>query len=272
MQAMTTAAPVLDAAERTRSWLDLLRAELAPTPGRFNATVRIVVATAIVLVTSLALEVPFVDLSAFIVIYLTMMTGGVTTQNSVFVAIVSALAIVVVTLSIALTILIFRFTIDYPPLRLGAMALVCFIGMYVSRILPHAVGFLLALIVFVTQAYVDVFPGGEAAIRAALWVWVAVVYAAAVTVAVNLVLLPADPAPLLRREVAERLRAVARAITAARGGRAQPAVARAFRATGVSAASQAAAAHECAIRGQATDAERTAKILLLGVSSQRRRC
>ena len=43
---------------RPPSWLEFLRAELAPTPGRLNATVRIVVATAIVLVTSMALEVP----------------------------------------------------------------------------------------------------------------------------------------------------------------------------------------------------------------------
>jgi len=214
---MATATPALDAGKRARSWLEFVQRELAPTPGRFNATVRIVVATAIVLATSMALEVPFVDLSAFIVIFLTMMTGGVTTQNSVFVAIVTVVAIVVITLSIALTILIFRFTIDYPPLRLGAMALVCFIGMYVSRVLPRAVGFLLALIVFVTQAYVDIFPGGEAAVREILWLWVAVVYPAAVAAVVNLVLLPADPEPLLRREVADRLRTVARAITAARG-------------------------------------------------------
>jgi multidrug resistance protein MdtO len=42
-----------------------------------------------------------------------------------------------------------------------------------------------------------------------LWVWVSVAYAAAVTVGVNLLLLPADPDPLLRRELAERLLAVA---------------------------------------------------------------
>ncbi|HTP62555.1 MAG TPA: FUSC family protein [Burkholderiales bacterium] len=215
---MATAAPALDAAERPRRWLRVLRAELAPTPGRLNATVRIVVATAIVLVTSMTLEVPYAGLSLFIVTYLCMAAADVTTRNSVFVAIATALAMVVISFSIAVTILIFRFTIDYPPLRLGAMALFCFLGMYLARILPsRAAGFLLALIVFVSQAYVDIFPGGESAVRAMLWLWVAVAYPAAVTVAVNLVLLPADPEPLLRHEAAERLRAVARAIAAVRG-------------------------------------------------------
>ena len=218
MPAMATAAPALHAAPRARSWLEFVRAELAPAPGRFNATARIVVATAIVVVTSMALQVPFLGLSAFIVLFLTMAAPGVTTRNSVFIAVAAALAIVVITLSIALTILIFRYTIDYPLLRLGAMAIVCFIGMYVARVLPsRAAGFLLALIVFVSQAYIDIFPGGEAAVREILWLWVAVVYPAAVAVAVNLLLLPDDPEPLLRREVAERLRAVARAITAVRG-------------------------------------------------------
>ncbi|HUP07024.1 MAG TPA: FUSC family protein, partial [Caldimonas sp.] len=199
-------------------WLDLLRSEVAPTPGRLNATIRIVVATVIVLVTSLTLEVPFADLSIFIVMFLTMASPEVTARNSVFVAIAAAVAVVVVTLSIGVTILILRFTIDYPPARLGAMALFCFAGMYVARILPsRAVGFLLAIVVFVSQAYVDLFPSGEAGLRAVLWVWVAAVYPAIVTAVVNFTLLPADPGPLLRREASQRLRAVARAATVASG-------------------------------------------------------
>jgi hypothetical protein len=56
MHVMTTAAPALDAPKRAPSWPEFLRAELAPTPGRLNATIRIVVATAIVLITSMTLE------------------------------------------------------------------------------------------------------------------------------------------------------------------------------------------------------------------------
>lgn len=78
-------------------------------------------------------------------------------------------------------------------------------------------GFLVAIVVLVSRAYVDLFQGPEPIVRAVLWVWVAVVYPAVITVGVNLLLLPADPEPLLRREAADRLRAVARALRAPHG-------------------------------------------------------
>jgi multidrug resistance protein MdtO len=215
MQAMTTAAAAFDGAERPQSWLGFLRAELAPTPGRLNATVRIVVATTIVLITSMALQVPSADLSLFIVIFVTMLAPGAASQNTVAVAIASIAAVVVLTLTIALTLLVGRFTMDYPPLRLAAMALGFFLAMYAFRVFAApAVGFIIAIVFLVTQAAVDLFPGPEAFVRGTLWIWVAIAYPAAVAVGVNLLLLPADPEPLLRREVAARLRAAARAMAA----------------------------------------------------------
>src|SRR5262245_59228245 len=105
---MTTAAPALTVTA-PQAWLDLLPPELAPTPGRFNATIRIVVGTTIVLVTSMALEVPSVGLSLFIVIYLTMLTPGAASQNAVAVAIATIAAVAVLTLTFVLTFVIFRF-------------------------------------------------------------------------------------------------------------------------------------------------------------------
>ena len=212
---MSAAALALERAEPRQSWLGFLRAELAPTPGRLNATIRIVVATAIVLVTSMALEVPSVDLSLFIVIFFSMLTPGAASQNSVAVAIAGIAAVVVLTLAVALTLLIARFTIDYPPLRLAAMALGFFLAMFAFRVFAAPpVGFIVAIVVLVTQAAVDLVPGPEAFVRGVLWVWVAIAYPAAVAVGVNLLLLPADPEPLLRREVAARLRAAAQAMAA----------------------------------------------------------
>ena len=144
-----------------------------------------------------------------------MLTPGAASQNSVAVAIASIAAVVVLTLAIALTLLISRFTIDYPPLRLAAMALGFFLGMFAFRVFAAPpVGFILAIVVLVTQAAVDLVPGPEAFVRGVLWVWVVIAYPAAVAVGVNLLLLPADPEPLLRREVAARLRAAARAMAA----------------------------------------------------------
>jgi multidrug resistance protein MdtO len=176
-----------------------------------------IVGTTIVLITSMTLEVPIVALSLFIVLFLTKVTSSVTTQNSVAVAITGVLAIVVVTIAIALTLLILDATIDQPPLRFGAMALVFFLGMFASRVFKLGqAGYLIAIVVLVSQAYVDPLPGPESIVRAVLWIWVAIVYPAAVAIGVNLVLLPADPEPSLRREVVSRLRAVARALAAPR--------------------------------------------------------
>ena len=260
---MATATQALDsAADRRPSWIEFLRAELAPTPGRLNATVRIVVATTIVLVTSMTLEVPSIALSLFIVLFLTK-------QSSVLTAIAGILGIVAVTLAIALTILIFRFTIDYPLLRLAAMALVFFVGMYASRVFALGpAGYLIAIVVLVSQADVDLFPGQpEAILRAVLWVWVAVVYPAAVTIALNLLLLPADPEPILRREAAARLRAVARVLRAPHGSEEAKSAAKALAAFAtVGSAPLLKLLRFAEIRESALQplrAERTAKILLL---------
>src|SRR5262245_64243474 len=196
------------------SWLEFLRAELAPTPGRFNAMVRIVVGTSIVLVASMALEVPNIALSLFIVIFLTMLSPGAASQNSVAVTLTSVIAIAVLTLALGLTLLIFKLTVDREPLRLAAMALALFLGLFALRVLVlPGLGFIAAIVLLFTQALVDVIPDPEQFVRGVLWVWVAIAYPAAVAVGVNLLLLPADPAPLLRREVAARLRAVAATLT-----------------------------------------------------------
>ena len=198
--------------------MDFVRTELAPTPGRFNAMVRIVVATTIVLVASMALEVPNMALSLFIVIFFTTLTPGAASQNSVAVALASVVSIVVLTLALGLTLLVFKLTVDREPLRLAAMALGLFLGLFAFRVLAvPGVGFIVAIVLLFTQSSVDLIPGPEDFVRSVLWVWVAIAYPAAVAVGVNLLLLPADPEPLLRREVAARLRAVARVLTAPSG-------------------------------------------------------
>jgi multidrug resistance protein MdtO len=267
---MTTAVQTLEAPYvRRPPWPRFLRDELAPAPGRLNATIRIVVASLIVLVTSMTLEVPIVALSLFVVLFMTKLTSVVTTQNSVVVAIAGVLGSVVATLALVLTILIWRYTIDYPPLRLAAMASVFFIGMFAKRVFVlGAAGYVVAIVVLVSQAYLDLFPGPEQILRAVLWAWVAVVYPAVVTVGVNLLLLPADPEPLLRREAAERLLAVARALRAARGSMAaQKAAAELRKYAAQGSADLLGLMRLAEIRDPSVEplrSERTAKIQLLG--------
>jgi multidrug resistance protein MdtO len=192
------------------SWLETLRAWLAPTPGRLNATLRILVATSIVLVTSMTLQVPNISTSLFIVLMLA-------NQNSVVAAIEGIFIVITVTLAAAVTILLLRFALDDSMLRIVSMALAFFLCMYFFRVfVAGAAGVGVAVFVTLTLASVDLFPSSEAIVRFGLWTWVAVVYPAAVTIGVNFLFLPDDPEPHVRREVVARLRAVARAARAAK--------------------------------------------------------
>src|SRR5262249_10936756 len=154
--------------------------------------------------------VPEIAVSLFIVLYITMMVPGVATQSSVFVALGGAIALVALTLSVAAAELAFRFTTDRPPLRLPAMAIGFFVGMYLAPVFVlGGPGWFFASIFLLTQAYVALFPGSESEVRAGLWIGMAFPSPAVLTIAGTLVLLPADPEPLLRRELAARLNAVA---------------------------------------------------------------
>jgi multidrug resistance protein MdtO len=186
-----------------------LRAELAPTPGRLDATLRIVVAAAIVLVTSITLQVPWIALSLFIVV----LFGS---STSVFSAIEAIFAVLVVALATALTILVLRFTIDHSLLRFVAMAVAIFLAMYFSRTSEMGtVGVPIGIVVILALSHADLVSQPEAIVRYVLWIWVAVAYPAALIAGLNFLLLPADPEPMLRREMSVRLRAVARAARAA---------------------------------------------------------
>jgi hypothetical protein len=171
-------------------WTEWLPAELAPAPGRWHDTVCVVIATTIVLVTSMTLEVPILSLSLFIALFI-LKAAGSDAQGGMDVRRVAIAGVMVVTLALVLTMLILRLTMDAPPLRVAAMAASFFLGMWFSRVFKvRTLGYLVGLIVLVSQAYVDVFPGPEAAVRTVLWIWVAVAYPALVAVGVKLLLAP----------------------------------------------------------------------------------
>ena len=171
-------------------WTEWLPAELAPAPGRWHDTVCVVIATTIVLVTSMTLEVPILSLSLFIALFI-LKAAGTDAQGGMDVRRVAIAGVVVVTLALALTMLILRLTMDAPPLRVAAMAITFFVGMWFSRVFKvRTLGYVVGLIVLVSQAYVDVFPSPEAAVRTVLWIWVVVAYPALVAVGVKLLLTP----------------------------------------------------------------------------------
>jgi multidrug resistance protein MdtO len=193
---------VRDVPESLADMPHFLRAQLASFPGRVNVMLRCVLVCAIVIVTSMTLEVPALAVSVLVVFY-------VTQSNVVITRLAGIMFIAGSTLAIALSILLLKFTFDYPLLRIVAASLLFFGSVYLMRILKIGIMFfLVALVIIYVQTFVDLTGDAEALTRAALWAWVAVNYSIVVTLLVNTVLLPAEPQQQLKAEIHRQLLAV----------------------------------------------------------------
>ncbi len=139
------------------------------------------------LATFLALQVPELAISAYMLIF-------VTKENRVLTRLAGVLAIVGITVAIAISLILYGATFDYPVLRIPVMALSVFAGMYLAQVfVVGPLGFAVGFVVAVTQSVADGVPTAEALVCALLWLWVALVYPIAFTVVVNQILLPAEP-------------------------------------------------------------------------------
>jgi multidrug resistance protein MdtO len=179
-----------------------LKRELAPFPGRLNVMLRCTLTSAIVIVVSMALEVPSLALSLLVVFY-------VTQSNVVVTRLVGVMFIVGSTLAIGLSILLLKFTFDYPLLRIVIASLLFFGSVYLMRVLKiGVVFFIIAIVVIYVQSFVDQTDQADLLIPAVLWVWVAVNYPIALTLVVNTLLLPAEPQLQLKSEIHRQLAAL----------------------------------------------------------------
>ncbi|WP_322032630.1 FUSC family protein [Paraburkholderia sp. J76] len=179
-----------------------LRAELAPFPGRINVMMRAMLTSAMVIVVSLTLEVPELPLSLLVVFF-------VTQANVVLTRLVGLLFIVGSTLAIGSSILLLKYTFDYPLMRIVIASVLFFGSVYLMRVLKTGVVFfIVAIVIIYVQSFVDQTDQAELLVRALLWVWVAVNYAIALTLAINTLLLPAEPQRQLKAEIQRQLNAV----------------------------------------------------------------
>lgn len=181
---------------------DFLSRELAPFPGRLNVMLRCMLTSAIVIVASMALEVPELPLSLLVVFY-------VTQANVVVTRLVGIMFMLGSTLAIGLSILLLKFTFDYPLLRIVVASAVFFGSVYLLRVLKiGVVFFIVAIVVIYVQSFVDQTDQADLLIRAVLWVWVAVNYPIALALVVNTLLLPAEPQLQLKAEIHRQLAAL----------------------------------------------------------------
>ncbi len=194
----------------------LVRDELAPFPGRVVAVLRFWLSLSLVIVCSMTLQVPFISLSLLFVFFTSQ-------ENTVLTRLSGLLLIVGSILSTALSILVFMLTIDHPSLRIALAGAVAFAGVYFMRTHKMGVlGFMVAVAVIYSQSFPDFVEDPEQLVRLSLWALPAALYPIILTLAVNLLLLPARPARLLLDELCRQVCDAEAQLRALRDGRAAP--------------------------------------------------
>src|SRR6266513_1596065 len=168
-------------------WLGWLKRELAPTSARKIRTAIIVAGAALCVIISMTLQVPQLATSAYMVFFISKESKLLTTITGVG-------GVIVLTIGIGATLLLYKFTYGHPELRVPGMAIALFLGMWLSRVLVIGpLGFLLGFVVAVSQSVGEEIPSPELLVRGLLWLCVALAYAIALTVVLTLLFLPDTP-------------------------------------------------------------------------------
>ena len=182
-----------------QSLLARIRTELAPFPGRMDAVWRLLASCTVVIICSMTLQIPSLSLS-LIMVFFTAQENTVLTRMSGISLIAGS------TLAVLASIVLLKFTIDYPMLRMLGAAMIAFCGMYFLRTSKlGAIGFLVALLVVNAQGMADNYGDPEVLTRLQLWVWVACTYPVVVAMTVQRLFRPALPARLLVAEYGRQL-------------------------------------------------------------------
>src|SRR6266480_208104 len=168
-------------------WLGWLKRELAPTNARKIRTAIIIAGAVLCVIISMALQVPQLATSAYMVFF-------ISKENKLLTTITGVGGVIVLTIGIGATLLLYKFTYGHPELRIPGMAIALFLGMWLSRVLVIGpLGFLLGFVFAVSQSVGEEIPSPELLVRGLLWLWVALAYAIALTVVLNLLFLPDTP-------------------------------------------------------------------------------
>src|SRR5499433_1211715 len=183
--------------------VDFLQRELAPTPGRLGATLRLTLACTAATVPIMIHHIPH-GLVVMIVMYL------ITKEDTTATVLGSVLAALGVTLGFALALLAWQIALE-TAWRLVFVFLFAALGLYMARIsVLGAIGSAVGVPASMAMVLPDILPvpNVEAMTEFVLWLWWCIVLGLAVNLGVQLLLSPGDPLALLRRALAERLEAV----------------------------------------------------------------
>ena len=169
-----------------------LRHELAPTSARKIRTAIMVGGAVLCVIISMTLQVPQLATSAYMIFFASKETKLLTKNTGLG-------GIIALTIGIGATLLLYKFTYGHPELRIPGMAIALFLGMWLSRVLVMGpLGFLFGFVVAVSQSVGEEVSSPELLVRGLLWLWVALAYAIALTVVLNLLFLPDTPKTVAR--------------------------------------------------------------------------
>ena len=185
------------------AFLDFLRRELAPTPGRGGATFRLTLACVIATIPILTHRIPHA-LVVLIVMYL------ITQEDTAATALGSVLAVAGVTVGLGAAVLALMIALDIAWLRIACFVGFVFAGLWLKRVLTiGALGSALGLPAALVMMLPDVAPlSPQRLVEFVLWLWLCVTLGLTVNVAVQLLLARGDPLTLLQHELDTRLRVV----------------------------------------------------------------
>jgi multidrug resistance protein MdtO len=165
--------------------IELLAHELAPSEGRAQAVLRIATACSITVAIAMVFQIPEPTYMAYIVFLVSKDEISATVTTGVG-------ALLAATLATVLNLGLLLIDTAEPALRLPAMALATFVGMYSIRTFALGpVSYLVGFLIVLMQSLTDDIPSPEALTRLGLWMWVVVLIPIAIMVTVNLAFGPA---------------------------------------------------------------------------------
>src|SRR5260370_15642772 len=164
--------------------LEWFKRQLASTPDRARRTAIMVGAAVLCVIISMTLQVPELSVTAYMPFF-------VSKESKHLTKLTGLLGLIGATIGIGITLLLYKFTYSHPELRIPGMAIALFLGMWLSRVFVLGpLGFIIGFVVAVSQSVGEEIPSPELLVRGLLWLWVAIVYGAAVTCVLNLLFLP----------------------------------------------------------------------------------
>jgi multidrug resistance protein MdtO len=189
------------------SLLEFLRRELAPTPGRGNATFRLTLACLVATIPILTHHIPHA-LVAMILMYL------ITQEDTAATVIGSILGVIGSTIGLGLALLAWQISLDVAWLRLCFFIAFLFGGLFLKRVLViGALGSAIGIWAALMMIFPDILPPSpEVLTEFVLWIWWCITLGLSVNVGVQLLLARGDPLTLLQRELATRLDTVAQTL------------------------------------------------------------